>query len=116
MMSIEEINEIIQNYGVKGAIVIILVVLLISFLKTEAFNKFIEDYYRMMTTLESLGFNINLSPVTDIYVNPKNIVLKERCFGSDPKLVSEFVKAAVKISNEGLEYEIIIMDTKWKMR
>lgn len=44
-MSIEEINEIVQNYGVKGAIVVILVIVILSFFKTDAFNKFIGKFF-----------------------------------------------------------------------
>src|SRR6202008_1325612 len=42
---------------------------------------FREDYSRSAVYMESLGINLNLAPVADIYLNDKNTVLKGRCFG-----------------------------------
>lgn len=46
--------------------------------------------------LKLLGFNMNLAPVLDVNVNPKNPVIGIRAFGDDPKLVSAFGAAFVK--------------------
>lgn len=46
--------------------------------------------HQMAQTLKSTGFNVNLAPVVDVNVNPKNpiIGLRERSFSADPKLVA----------------------------
>lgn len=59
---------------------------------------FREQYSRAMVYLESLGFNLNLAPVADLYLNKENDCLKGRCFGDDPKIVSDFVREAVEVS------------------
>ena len=38
--------------------------------------------------LKSYGFTLNFAPVADINTNPKNIVIGNRAFGSNPSLVS----------------------------
>jgi beta-N-acetylhexosaminidase len=49
----------------------------------------------MATELVALGFNLNFAPVADVDSNPKNPVIGERAFGSDPSLVTRHVKAWV---------------------
>lgn len=46
--------------------------------------------------LKSLGFNMNLAPVLDVNVNPKNPVIGIRSFGDDPALVSALGRAFVR--------------------
>lgn len=46
--------------------------------------------------LKALGFNMNLAPVLDVNVNPKNPVIGIRSFGDDPALVSALGRAFVK--------------------
>ena len=46
--------------------------------------------------LKALGFNMNLAPVLDVNVNPKNPVIGIRSFGDDPALVSLLGRAFVK--------------------
>lgn len=46
--------------------------------------------------LKSYGFNLDFAPDADVNTNPKNIVIGERAFGSDPKVVAKMVSAAVK--------------------
>ncbi|MCL2313130.1 MAG: glycoside hydrolase family 3 protein [Firmicutes bacterium] len=46
--------------------------------------------------LKYLGINCNLAPVVDVNSNPDNPIIKERSFGSNPEVVSEFSKAFVK--------------------
>ena len=41
--------------------------------------------------LKDYGFNMNFAPVADINTNPKNIVIGDRAFGSDPETVSRIV-------------------------
>jgi len=48
------------------------------------------------TELMSLGVNLVLGPVADIWNNPKNTVIGDRSFGDDPQLVSKMVSAMVK--------------------
>ncbi|MFO7726839.1 MAG: glycoside hydrolase family 3 N-terminal domain-containing protein [Desulfonatronovibrio sp.] len=45
---------------------------------------------RTASTLEDMGFNVNLSPVVDVNVNPDNPVIGrlERSFSSDPEIVA----------------------------
>jgi beta-N-acetylhexosaminidase len=59
---------------------------------------FKEEYRRSAVYMESLGINLNLAPVADIYLNNKNSVLRGRCFGSTAEEVTSFVRAAVDIS------------------
>jgi beta-N-acetylhexosaminidase len=49
--------------------------------------------------LSRLGFNLDYAPVADVLTNDQNTVVKNRSFGSDPKLVSEMVQAEL----QGLE-------------
>ncbi|MFL5321846.1 MAG: beta-N-acetylhexosaminidase [Myxococcaceae bacterium] len=46
--------------------------------------------------LRRLGFNMNLAPVLDVNVNPKNPVIGIRSFSDDPALVSALGRAFVK--------------------
>lgn len=46
--------------------------------------------------LRRLGFNMNLAPVLDVNVNPKNPVIGIRSFGDDPALVSQLGRAFVR--------------------
>jgi len=49
--------------------------------------------------LASLGITMNLAPVADLLLHPKNQVIGQRSFGKDPSLVGEMVVAVV----EGLQ-------------
>jgi beta-N-acetylhexosaminidase len=54
-------------------------------------------------TLKLLGFNMNLAPVLDVNVNPRNPVIGIRSFGDQPQLVTDFGVAFVKgQQDEGL--------------
>ncbi|HWR83256.1 MAG TPA: glycoside hydrolase family 3 N-terminal domain-containing protein [Candidatus Deferrimicrobium sp.] len=61
---------------------------------------FQEDYMRAAVFMESLGFNLNFAPVCDIFLNPSNLCLEGRCFGSDAERVVPFVEQAVSISRQ----------------
>ena len=39
--------------------------------------------------LKEYGFNFDFAPVADVNTNPKNIVIGDRAFGSDPKFVAK---------------------------
>ena len=43
--------------------------------------------------LSDYGFNLDFAPVADVNINPDNIVIGDRSFGSDPHLVSEMDSA-----------------------
>ena len=43
--------------------------------------------------LKPLGFNLDFAPDADVFTNPSNLVIGDRSFGSDPKLVGEMVCA-----------------------
>jgi beta-N-acetylhexosaminidase len=62
-------------------------------------EKFAEDYTRAAVYMESVGINLNLAPVADLYLNQKNDCLRDRCFGVDPQQVSLFVRKAVEVSH-----------------
>jgi beta-N-acetylhexosaminidase len=66
--------------------------------RDNALEHFMEDYKRAAVYLESLGVNLNLAPVADIFLNELNPCLEHRCFGTDAGSVSVFVQASVKIA------------------
>ncbi|HRZ43138.1 MAG TPA: glycoside hydrolase family 3 protein [Bacteroidales bacterium] len=57
-------------------------------------------YYATITaeTLHSLGINLNFAPVVDLCSNPENPVIakKERCYGSDPGLVTRQARIFIR--------------------
>ncbi len=59
---------------------------------------FSEQYSRAAVYMEAMGINLNLAPVADLYSNPKNSVLRDRCFGDDPEIVAKFVEASVQVA------------------
>jgi len=64
----------------------------------NAVEHFKEDYLRAAVYLESLGFNLNLAPVADVYVDA-NEWLRDRCFSGDPEIVANFVRASVEVAH-----------------
>lgn len=46
--------------------------------------------------LDELGFNLDFAPVADVLTNDQNTVVKNRSFGTDPKLVSKMVRAQLR--------------------
>jgi beta-N-acetylhexosaminidase len=62
------------------------------------FEHFSEDYTRAALFMESLGINLNLAPVCDIFINDENECLADRCFGTSAETVVPFVERAVAIS------------------
>ncbi len=63
-------------------------------------ERFSDDFSRSMICLESLGINLNLAPVCDIFINDKNSCLDGRCFGRTPQEVIPFVTKAVEITKK----------------
>jgi len=61
-------------------------------------EKYREDYSRSAVFLESLGVNLNLAPVCDLFLNRENKCLEGRCFGDVPEDVAEFVRVSVEVS------------------
>ena len=57
------------------------------------------DFYNQQLTkeLSELGINLNYAPCLDLAINPKNTVLvtKERCFSSDPDIVTRHAQACI---------------------
>lgn len=66
-----------------------------SYANESGLEHFREDYARSAVYMESLGINLNLAPVADVYTNENNAVLKGRCYGRTPEQVSSFVRVAV---------------------
>lgn len=50
----------------------------------------------MARELALLGINMNLAPVVDVNVNPKNPVINVRSFGEAPQLVSDYASASLQ--------------------
>lgn len=46
--------------------------------------------------LEDFGINLNYAPDADVLTNPKNTVVRDRSFGSDPELVAQMAEAYLK--------------------
>ena len=62
-------------------------------------SRFREQYVRSAVFMESLGINLNLAPVCDIFTNANNKCLTERCFGTTAADVTPFVQASVETSS-----------------
>lgn len=53
--------------------------------------------------IRQLGFNVDFAPVADVNSNPKNPIIGERAFSSDPVIASQMVSACVKgFSSSGM--------------
>ena len=64
----------------------------------EKYNveKYSEDYNRSLIYMDSLGINLNLAPVCDLFLKENNTCLKDRCFGSDIQKVVPFITESIK--------------------
>ncbi len=71
-----------------------------TYAESYGISRFTDDYSRSMLYLESLGVNMNLAPVCDIFVNDKNSCLDGRCFGKTADEVVPFIKKAVEVSKK----------------
>ncbi len=52
-----------------------------------------KDVYYMAMRLREIGVNVNLAPVLDVDTNPKNPIIGDRAFGSDPETVWRYANA-----------------------
>lgn len=55
-----------------------------------------DNYTCIGQKLKKLGFLVDFAPVADMNTNPKNTVIGDRAFGSEPELVGDMVAAAVR--------------------
>ncbi|MCR5010246.1 MAG: glycoside hydrolase family 3 protein [Clostridia bacterium] len=58
--------------------------------------------------LEEYGFNLDFAPVSDINTNPRNVIIGDRAFGSDPELVAKMVCAFI----DGLHESKVLSSVK----
>ena len=63
-------------------------------------DRFTDEYSRSTYFMESLGINLNLAPVCDLFLHEENSCLKDRCFGRTPEEVIPFITKAVEISKK----------------
>ncbi|MEP3475744.1 MAG: glycoside hydrolase family 3 N-terminal domain-containing protein [Hyphomicrobiales bacterium] len=59
-------------------------------------------YKKLASISKSAGFNMNLGPVVDLLINPRNPVIAKwnRAYSADPKKVIEFARSFVKAHKE----------------
>ena len=50
----------------------------------------------MGTELKAMGINVNYAPSVDVYTNPKNEIIGDRSFGTDPEIVGKMSSAVVR--------------------
>lgn len=55
-----------------------------------------DAYAAIGAYLSQYGLNVNFAPVADVNTNPKNTVIGNRAFGSDPEQVAPMVCAAIE--------------------
>lgn len=68
-----------------------------SFEKTDSL-KFTEEYAQITASeLKASGLNLCFVPVLDILTNPKNVVIGNRAFSSDTRVVSEMGSAVINV-------------------
>lgn len=63
-----------------------------------AAESYAEDYGRAMVYMESLGINLNLAPVCDLFLNPDNTCLEGRSFGATPDAAIPFVQTSIRLA------------------
>lgn len=51
---------------------------------------------KMGLELRAVGINLDFAPCADIFSNPKNTVIGDRSFGTDPELVARHVSAMIR--------------------
>lgn len=66
--------------------------------KKNKIENFVEDYTHSAVYMESAGITLNLAPVADIFLNPENSCLSDRCFSDDPAKVARFVEKSVEVA------------------
>ncbi|MBQ6670045.1 MAG: glycoside hydrolase family 3 protein [Firmicutes bacterium] len=58
--------------------------------------------------LKEYGFNLDFAPVADINTNPRNVIIGDRAFGSDPELAAKMVCAFI----DGLHESSVLSSVK----
>ena len=58
--------------------------------------------------LKEYGFNLDFAPVADINTNPRNVIIGDRAFGSDPELAAKMVCAFI----DGLHESNVLSSVK----
>ena len=58
--------------------------------------------------LKEYGFNLDFAPVADINTNPRNVIIGDRAFGSDPDLAAKMVCAFI----DGLHESSVLSSVK----
>ncbi len=66
--------------------------------QTGSLEHYQEDYSRALVLMDSLGINLNLAPVADIFLDKCNHCLESRCFGRTPEEVAQFVEVSLKVA------------------
>lgn len=66
----------------------------------EGVERFKEEYARAAVYMEALGINLNLAPVADLYLDPNNSCLRDRCFGATSEEATPFVEASIRVAHE----------------
>lgn len=67
----------------------------------KSVEKFREEYRRSVVFMESIGINLNLAPVCDLFLDEHNTCLAGRCFGRTPEEVIPFVETSVMTARNG---------------
>jgi len=68
--------------------------------RSKDLEKYIQEFSRSAMYMESLGINLVLGPVADIFLDQQNRCLKDRCFGEDAGTVALFVAQGVGLIND----------------
>ena len=67
-------------------------------------ERFEDDYARSLYFMESIGINMNLAPVCDLFINENNECLDGRCYGKTIENAIPFVCRSVELAKK---YQII---------
>lgn len=70
-----------------------------SYAEQDQLETYVEDYTRAAVCMESLGFNCNLAPVADLFLDEENSCLVDRCFGRDASTAIPFIRKTIEISH-----------------
>ena len=70
-----------------------------SYAAGNQLEAYIEDYTRAAVCMNTLGFNCNLAPVADLFLNEQNSCLRDRCFGADADIAIPYIRKTIEISH-----------------
>ena len=71
-----------------------------EYVTNYSLEKFTDDYDKSLIYLDSLGININLAPVCDIFLNKQNSCLEDRCYGTTKEEVIPFIVESVRLAKK----------------